>query len=202
MFFGVASISISELVEKHSLDTLKELLIELGGWPVLEGDYWTDKHFNWDKTIFSFRRFGLEFDSMIDISVGFDLQNSNRRMVQIDQPSLGVSREFLVNGLNNKITKAYFEYMVDIALILGANSSNAVREELNQSLHFEISLANVSSLCYPKQTFITNQLQAFTIARRKTKHNRPLQPHDGCGAAKKISQNILDGLHKSRFRWS
>lgn len=132
------------LVERNSLDTLKELLIELGGWPVLEGDYWTDKRFTWDKTIHSFRRFGLEFDSIIDLSVGFDLQNSTRRMVQIDQPTLGVSREFLIRGLSNKITKAYFDYMVDVALILGAKPSNAIREELNQSLHFEISLANVS----------------------------------------------------------
>lgn len=126
------------------MDTLKDLIIELGGWPVLEGDYWTGKEFTWDRTIHTFRHFGLEFDSIIDISVGFDLQNSSGRMVQIDQPTLGVSREFLIEGLNNKITNAYFNYMVDTAVILGAKPIAAVRKELYQSLLFEISLANVS----------------------------------------------------------
>lgn len=120
--------------------------MDLGGWPVLEGDYWTGKDFEWDETVHAFRRHGLDSDAIIDLSVGFDLQNSNRRMVQIDQPTLGVSREFLINGTNHKITKAYFNYMVDIAVLLGAKPIEAVRKELNQSLHFEISLANVSLL--------------------------------------------------------
>lgn len=131
-------------MEKTSQDTLKDLVIELGGWPVLEGDYWTGNQFTWDTTVHSFRRFGLEFDSIIDLSVGFDLKNSSRRMVQIDQPTLGVSREFLIEGLNNKITLAYFNYMVDVAVLLGAKPTVAIRKELYQSLQFEINLANVS----------------------------------------------------------
>lgn len=131
------------MVEKNSGDVVKELIMNLGGWPVLEGDYWSEKHFDWEKTVYSFRRAGLQFDYIVDISVGFDLMNSNSRMVQIDQPVLGINREYLVKGLNNKVTRAYYDLMVDIALLLGANPSTTP-EEMRKTLNFEISLANVS----------------------------------------------------------
>lgn len=63
--------------------------------------------------------------------------------MQIDQPSLGISREYLIQGIDNKISKAYYEYMIDIAVLLGAEKADA-RSELSQSLQFEIQLANVS----------------------------------------------------------
>lgn len=62
---------------------------------------------------------------------------------QIDQSALGLSREYLIKGLSDKIVKAYYEYMVDIAVIYGADRSRA-QEELLDSLNFEIALANVS----------------------------------------------------------
>lgn len=64
--------------------------------------------------------------------------------MQVDQSALGLSREYLVKGLKDKIVKAYYEYMVDIAVIYGAKKENAERELL-ESLEFEIALANVSS---------------------------------------------------------
>lgn len=62
---------------------------------------------------------------------------------QLDQASLGLSREYLVKGLSDRIVKAYYDYMVDVAVILGANRETAA-EELRQSLDFEMKLANVS----------------------------------------------------------
>lgn len=70
--------------------------------------------------------------------------------MQLDQASLGLSREYLNRGLNDKLVQAYYEYMVDIATLLGAERARA-EVELKQSLQFEISLANVSSL-YRQQT--------------------------------------------------
>lgn len=62
---------------------------------------------------------------------------------QLDQASLGLSREYLTKGLQNDIVKAYYEYMVDLAVILGANREEA-RRELKESLEFEMKLSNVS----------------------------------------------------------
>lgn len=60
----------------------------------------------------------------------------------MDQPSLGLSREFLVEGMNDKIVKAYYKYMIDIAVILGAPKEVA-KKEMTESLEFEKALATV-----------------------------------------------------------
>lgn len=64
-------------------------------------------------------------------------------MFQLDQASLGLSREYLSKGLNEKIVAAYYDYMVDVAILFGADRERAVKE-LRESLDFEIALANVS----------------------------------------------------------
>lgn len=48
----------------------------------------------------------------------------------------------MIKGLEDKIVKAYYEYMVDMAVIYGSERSRAERE-LKESLDFEIALANV-----------------------------------------------------------
>ncbi|GIY38475.1 hypothetical protein CDAR_222011 [Caerostris darwini] len=52
-------------------------------------------------------------------------------------------RTYLVKGLNDSSTAAYFNLMVKTAKKLGANEET-VEEELMQALNFEISLANYS----------------------------------------------------------
>lgn len=46
--------------------------------------------------------------------------------------------------MGDKLVDAYYNYMVDIAVIMGANRETAIKE-LKDSLLFEINLANVSS---------------------------------------------------------
>lgn len=62
---------------------------------------------------------------------------------QLDQSAIGLSREYLVKGLEDKIVSAYYDYMVDLAVIYGADRTRA-KSELMDSLNFEIALANVS----------------------------------------------------------
>lgn len=56
-------------------------------------------------------------------------------------------------GLEDKIVKAYYEYMVDIAVIYGADRSRAERE-LMESLEFEMKLANVGFVIFSKHETI------------------------------------------------
>lgn len=62
---------------------------------------------------------------------------------QLDQAWLSLPREYLTKGLDNEVVSAYFEYMVDIAVILGAERDTAL-EDMRAALNFEIVLANVS----------------------------------------------------------
>jgi hypothetical protein len=69
--------------------------------------------------------------------------------LQLDQASLGLSREYLTKGFSEKLVDAYYKYIVDVAVILGANRERATKE-IGESIEFEMKLANVSvcmSLC-------------------------------------------------------
>lgn len=53
-----------------------------------------------------------------------------------------MNREFLINGTEEKLVKAYYDYMVDIAVLLGSDRERAT-SELKEALLFEIDLAKV-----------------------------------------------------------
>jgi hypothetical protein len=59
------------------------------------------------------------------------------------------SREYLLRGLNDSDVRAYLDYQVSLAALLGANPTAAERE-LTESLMFEIQLANVSGITCSK----------------------------------------------------
>lgn len=61
---------------------------------------------------------------------------------QIDQSPLGLSREYLIKGLDDKLVQAYHSYQIDTAVIYGANRIRA-ESEMSQVLDFEIELAKV-----------------------------------------------------------
>ncbi|EEB19488.1 endothelin-converting enzyme, putative [Pediculus humanus corporis] len=120
-----------------------DILKKLGGWPVLEGQSWNPGTFDWKETVYKFRDYGYSVDYFIDFSIGVDLKNTTIRTIDLDQPSLGLGREYLSKGFDEKIVQAYYEYQVDIATLLGADKKMA-ETELKESLNFEIQLANIS----------------------------------------------------------
>ncbi|XP_049945688.1 neprilysin-2 isoform X2 [Schistocerca serialis cubense] len=132
------------LIESRGLAPLQRVLKEeLGGWPAVEGDSWDEASFDWRQSVYRFRRAGYSVDYFIDFSVATDARNSTHRSINLDQASLGLSREFLVKGPSDKLVDAYYQYQVDLAVLLGADRARAERE-LRQSLEFEITLANIS----------------------------------------------------------
>ncbi|XP_046983494.1 neprilysin-2-like isoform X1 [Schistocerca americana] len=132
------------LIESRGLAPLQRVLKEdLGGWPVVEGDSWDEAGFDWRQSVYRFRRTGYGADYLIEFSVVTDFRNSSHRSMYVDQASLGLSREFLVKGPSDKLVDAYYQYQVDLAVLLGANRTRA-QQELRQSLEFEIALANIS----------------------------------------------------------
>ncbi|XP_053978584.1 neprilysin-2 isoform X1 [Hylaeus volcanicus] len=131
------------VIEQQGLDPLLKILSKLGGWPVLDGDNWNENDFNWKESVYKFRKMGYSVDYYIDFSIGVDLKNSTQRIIDLDQASLGLSREYLSKGFDDKIVQAYYNYMVDIAAILGADKAKA-KMELKESLVFEMELANIS----------------------------------------------------------
>lgn len=100
---------------------------------------------------------------------------------------MGVEREYLVEGLDDPIVQAYYTYMVDTAVKLGANRSRA-EIELKEALQFEIELAMVfyhpqNIPAQPKKTlqylnFTHSQIGLPNEERRNaTALHNPMQVH-------------------------
>jgi len=132
-----------EKIENIGLDPLKDMLKDMGGWPVLEGDAWDEEKFNWIEAVYTFRSHGYSTDYLIDFSIVTDSKNSSWRVIDIDQASLGMSREYLINGFEDDDVTSYYNYMVSVAELLGADRKVA-EQELKESLLFEIELAHAS----------------------------------------------------------
>ena len=132
-----------ELIEARGLEPVRAILKKLGGWPLLEGSDWNGKGFKWHELIYKFREMGFSVDYFYDFSVVTDLKNSSWRTMDLDQPGLGLSREYLMKGLEDSDIQAYLTYIKDISVLIGAKPEDADREML-EMLKFEIEIANIT----------------------------------------------------------
>ncbi|KAI5630581.1 VLP3p-6 [Venturia canescens] len=130
------------MIEARGLEPLKNTLKTLGGWPVIDGPRWDESAFDWVKAIEPFRKVGHS-TNLINLKIITDPKNATRHVIALDQPSLGLSRKHLIQGLQGKAVNDYYNYMVDIATILGASKRRAMNE-LRESLLFEIELARIN----------------------------------------------------------
>jgi len=154
-------------IESDNLQTAKSVFKWLGGWPVLDGSEWQEQEFDWKQTMFKFRRMGITVHGLFALYVGTDTKNSSVRMMNSDQAKLGLDREYLVEGLDNEIVKAYYNYLVDVAVNFGADRIRA-QNDLRESIKFEMSLAEIS---LPKEerrnvTALTNPMSVDELQKR------------------------------------
>ncbi|KAF0289689.1 Neprilysin-2 [Amphibalanus amphitrite] len=130
-------------IEKKALDPMKSILKRMGGWPVLEGLSWDESSFDWAEAIYRNRELGFPNSYVFKFSVTADIKNYTRRMVNVNDASLGLGRKYLIKGFNDSDVQAYYSYMVDMAVLLGAEPEKA-KSEMEDALRFEIELANIS----------------------------------------------------------
>jgi len=132
-----------ERIELNGFTPVKSVLKKMGGWPLLEGASWDQDSFKWYEMVYKFRDMGYSVDYMVDFSVTTDLKNSSYRILDLDQPGLGMSREYLMKGLEDPDVQAYFTYMKDVALLMGADEAETEKQML-ETLKFELELAKIS----------------------------------------------------------
>ncbi|XP_043273874.1 neprilysin-2-like [Venturia canescens] len=132
-------------IEAEGVKPLQKILKKLGGWPVLDGDLWNADDFNWTSSVYKFRDVGFSDRYFINIAVEQDLRNRTKRVIYVYGPWLaGLGHKYLLKGFEDEFVAAYYSYMVDIAVALGAPKDRAMKE-LKESLDFEMKLANIST---------------------------------------------------------
>jgi len=136
-------------VESRGDEPLLEVLRELGGWPVIGGTLRASEQptygkAHWLDTLIKFRQRGFSHDMIIDLSVVPDVRNNRRYIIELDQSSLGLpDRSYYFKGMNDTTVAAYYNMMVDSAIMLGATRQEA-RRQMSEALEFETSLARIS----------------------------------------------------------
>ena len=131
------------MIEELGTQPVVDIIESYGGWPVVKGDSWDESIWTWVEAVKKSRKYGYGIKHIFSISVSSDSKNSTKRIIEIDQASFAIFREYLVKGMNDTIVQAYLSFMVDIAVLFGANKDKALKE-MQESLNFEFALANVS----------------------------------------------------------
>lgn len=75
---------ILALIEERGLKPLVDIQDEMGGWPVVKGDDWDESKWTWQQSVKDFRKRGYSTDYIFDFSVGTDLKNSSRRIIDVN----------------------------------------------------------------------------------------------------------------------
>jgi len=128
-------------IESNSKGELRDILTELGGWPVL-GDK-VDPDFTWYKLMAKADSLGFGTGKVVSVGISTDADQSTKRIMEIDQASLGLDREYLTKGFDDKDVQAYYKYMQDAAVYMGATQDNA-KKQMKEALDFELELANIT----------------------------------------------------------
>lgn len=129
-------------INKIGLDHLVDKMKFLGGWPVVKSHEWNEKSWWWQRVVQDIELIGFSSNYLFGFGLIQDLKNDTRRILIVDQPSLGLSREFMIRGENDSLVQAYHKYQVDMAVLFGAEREDS-EKEMKDVLDFEMKLANV-----------------------------------------------------------
>lgn len=72
-----------EKIEKIGLSTIKGMVEELGGWPVVVGSDWNERDFDWKKVTYQLRHMALSDSKIISVYIGLDDYNSTKRVLKV-----------------------------------------------------------------------------------------------------------------------
>ncbi|KAK0181204.1 hypothetical protein PV327_003506 [Microctonus hyperodae] len=132
-------------IEKQGSNTLLKIFEKLGGWPVIDGSKWNESNFNWIELMYKFKELGYSMNYFFKLCVGEDAKNNSRNVLYLSHPGYKLFSKYLVKGRNDNNVKIYYKFMIDIAVMLGADRKRA-EIELEETLNFEIKFANISLL--------------------------------------------------------
>ncbi|XP_038076776.1 membrane metallo-endopeptidase-like 1 [Patiria miniata] len=134
--------TINSMDDQPLIDTL----VKVGGWPMLgtsPGGNWVEDDYKFENLLALLaKEYGIA--PVISYGVGVDDKNSNLHVLLINQPSLLMGgRDYYLKSNYSKERDAYKDYMVNVAVALGANKDNATNDAADL-LAFETMIAQLS----------------------------------------------------------
>lgn len=134
-----------EELEATGASSMRKLLRDLGGWPVLEGHNWKPWDNSWEKQLAHImNRTGVNA-IILELAVSHDPLNSSRFIIEVDQPKWGVgSRWPYLGGIDDLVIQNYTSLMVQTAINIGADPTQA-KHDMKKAIEFELRLVNFSA---------------------------------------------------------
>lgn len=134
-----------DLIEKRGAEPLKDLLIAVGGWNVTKND--TNFNItNWtlQSTLQTLQN-RYNMGGLLTWAVGEDDRNSTKHTIIIDQGGLTLPTpdDYLNKTLHEKVLTAYLDYMVKVAVLLGAKEEDA-KIQMAAIVELETKLAKIT----------------------------------------------------------
>ncbi|XP_055905883.1 neprilysin-4-like [Eupeodes corollae] len=132
-----------ETINRRGVDPLLYFIDELGGWPVLDENNWSEKEFDWLQL--SIKTTLLGYPAVIFSDVEMDLRNSTRYAIYLEEGRLGLSnRDDYLNSDNEDHLDAYRNLIVTVLRLLDVDPEKA-EETSKEIVDFEIQLANITT---------------------------------------------------------
>ena len=126
---------------QDNVEDLKSLLKDTGGLPVVLGDSWDENNFKWDDTAKKLAEKGVPISTGIGILrplIKGVAEDSSKRIIEV----FADGNKDLAAGLNDPRVKSYYDYLVNISVLLGADEA-AAKEDIKNVLEFEKKLGEL-----------------------------------------------------------
>lgn len=132
-----------EIMEKLGAAPLLELLRDIGGWNASESGF-NVSTWSLERTLKTLQN-KYNMGGLFSWIVAEDDRNSSRHIIQIDQGGLSLPTRdnYLNKTAHAKVLAAYLDYMVKVAVLLGANET-IVKPQMVAVIDFETKLANIT----------------------------------------------------------
>ncbi|XP_064642205.1 neprilysin-1-like [Lineus longissimus] len=128
--------------EARGIAPLMDHLSYFGGWPVINKT-WREEDFDLVDLMIKSRTQGV--DTLFWTRVKLDEKQSDSHINTIGEAGLGMpSRDYYLNGRDDASLKSYEKYATAMAILLGADPSQA-NEEIEKMVDLEIELAKIKT---------------------------------------------------------
>lgn len=133
-----------DLMEKKGAEPMLKILLDIGGWNVTRSaSKFNVSNWSLQQALQTMQnRFNM--GGLFTWAVEEDDKNSSRNILVIDQGGLSLpAPEHYLNKTNQKLLDAYLDYMVKVAVLLGAQEDNA-KLQMQAVLAFETRIAEIT----------------------------------------------------------
>uniref|UniRef100_A0A1B6MRS1 Peptidase M13 N-terminal domain-containing protein n=1 Tax=Graphocephala atropunctata TaxID=36148 RepID=A0A1B6MRS1_9HEMI len=155
-------------INARGIQPAVELLRKVGGWPVLEEKY--DRNWNvWSllETEIAVEQIVHSGGIFFQLGVGKDFLDNTKIRIHLDQPTLGLEPEFLLKGPTEPVVMAYYEFMVDTAVLFGAKKNYAAIKMVD-CLFLEIEIAKIMTTQEERRDFSRFYENKYTVHQLNT----------------------------------